>query len=445
MRCTNPADTKAYKNHDILPVEECWIRLSFSPREASADGTRVQLARINDSVGEVSERLLWVTGEGITSSSVKVKVPVPNEAWVQFQLGVDADGRVELWAFDGTRETLLGTGRSALVGRTKNRVSIGNHHPSLGITFEAWIDDVAIGESRLPWLRTDDARSPARPRSLDVEQLPAKFSFVFGSCTNSNHVPATGSALAAAADLDADFMIHLGDFGYLDSAAYSQSMNGYLASWSDLLAGAAMSRLADKPWIFLCSDHDLGGNNIVAATAAPFAADAFARFNANDTAVEPDGRYGSVTMDDGRVLLIWTEGVLYRSSLDDPSAPGNTKLGPEQKAWLLDLLESTEAKLVVIATETTFAHESNTSWSNHPQERSELLAAVAASPAQVRFLSGDLHRARWARLAPNVVEWGAAAMAEFPEGAPAPLPDVEDSVLGDFPGYRSRPSARSKQ
>ncbi len=441
LTCTNPADTKAYKNHDILPVEECWVRLSFSPRAASVDGTRVQLARINDSVGEASERLLWVTGQAITSSSVKVEVPVPNEAWVQLQLGVDADGRVELWAFDGTRETLVGTGRSSLVGRTKNRVSIGNHHPSLGITFEAWIDDVAVGESRLPWLRTNDARPLARPRSLDVEQLPAKFSFVFGSCTNSNHVPANGSALSAAADVDADFMIHLGDFGYLDSAAYSQSVNGYLASWGDLLAGAAMSRLSERPWIFTCSDHDLGGNNIVAATAAPFAADAFARFNANDSTVEPDGRYGSVTMDDGRVLLIWTEGVLYRSSLDDPSAPGNTKLGTEQKAWLLDLLESTDAKLIVIATETTFAHESNTSWSNHPQERSEVLAAVAASPAQVRFLSGDLHRARWARLAPNVVEWGAAAMAEFPEGPPAPLPDVEDSALADFAGYRSRPSA----
>ena len=168
LRCTDPADTKAYKNHDILPVEECWVRLSFSPRAASADGTRVQLARINDSLGETSERLLWVTGQAITSSSVKVEVPVPDDAWVQLQLGVDADGRVELWAFDGTRETLVGTGRSALVGRTKNRVSIGNHHPTLGVTFEAWIDDVAVGETRLPWLRTDDARDsgPAERHSM---------------------------------------------------------------------------------------------------------------------------------------------------------------------------------------------------------------------------------------------------------------------------------------
>ena len=153
------------------------------------------------------------------------------------------------------------------------------------------------------------------------------------------------------------------------------------------------------------------------------------------------GRYGSVAFDDGRVLFIWTEGVLYRSALDNPSAPGNTKLGATQKAWLLDLLHQTKAKLVVIASETTVAHESKTSWSNHPQERAELLQAAAAVPGQVRFISGDLHRARWARLASNVVEWGAAAMSEFPEGPPPVAPGVLDSSMASYPGYRSRPTA----
>ena len=441
LRCTDAASSKAYKNHDLLPVDECWVRMSFSPRTASEDGKRVQIARINDSASDASERLFWITGKGISSSSVKVQMPLPDEAWVQLQLGIDADGRVELWAFDGTRETLVGTGRSELVGARKNRVSIGNHNPNLGVTFEAWIDDFAVGEARLPWLRQDASRSLTRPKSLVPAQLPSKFSFVFGSCTNSNHVPATGTALGAAADANPDFMLHLGDFGYLDSAAYTQSKNGYLASWSDLLAGDAMSRLADKPWIFMCSDHDLGGNNIVATSAAPFAADAFAIFNPNDKSADGVGRYGSVSFDDGRVLLVWTEGVLYRSPLDNPNAPGNTKLGPQQKAWLLDLLAKNPAKLVIIASETTVAHESKTSWTNHPQERAEILQAAAASPAQVRFLSGDLHRARWARLAPNVVEWGAAAMSEFPEGPPPVAGGVLDSAMPSYPGFRSRPAA----
>ena len=33
LRSTAASNTKAYKNHDILPLQECWIRLSFSPRE----------------------------------------------------------------------------------------------------------------------------------------------------------------------------------------------------------------------------------------------------------------------------------------------------------------------------------------------------------------------------------------------------------------------------
>ena len=202
-----------------------------------------------------------------------------------------------------------------------------------------------------------------------------------------------------------------------------------------------MARLADKPWIFMCSDHDLGGNNISATTVAPFAADAFARFNSNDKAADGVGRYGSVTFDGGRVLLIWTEGVLYRSALDNPAAAGNTKLGPAQKAWLLNLLAKSTAKLVIIASETTVAHESKTSWTNHPQERAEVLAAAAATKGQVRFVSGDLHRARWARLAPNVVEWGAAAMSEFPEGPPPVAQGVLDSSMPAYPGYRSRPTA----
>ena len=264
--------------------------MSFSPRSASADGKRVQLARINNSDSDASERLFWITGKGVTSTSVKVQVPVPKEAWVQLQLGVDADGRVELWAFDGARESLVGTGRSTdFAGATKDRVSIGNHNPNLGITFEGWIDDFAVGETRLRgcgWT----TRGQAQLKRLAPAALPKKFSFVFGSCTNSNHVPATGTGLGSAADSNPDFVVHLGDFGYLDSAAYAQSLNGYLASWSDLLAGDAMARLAEKPWLFICSDHDLGGNNTVATTVAPFAAE---RSRSSTRTTKPQTAWGA--------------------------------------------------------------------------------------------------------------------------------------------------------
>jgi PhoD-like phosphatase len=439
--CSDPAMTKAYKNHSILPVEECWVRISFSPRTAQEPGKRIQIARINASTNDASERLFWVTGTGVTSTSVKVEAAVPEGAWVQLQLGVLADGKVELWAFDGARETLLGTGASTLVGAIKDRVAFGNHNPNIGQTFEAWIDDFAVGESRLPWVRPQDTRDVYRPRPLVTEELPRAFSFVFGSCTNSNHVPAHGTALAAASGTNPDFVFHLGDLGYLDSSAYVQSTSGYLASWSDLAADTYMSALATKPWITMCSDHDLGGNNIIATNVAPFAADAFAQYNSNDRTADAEGRYGSVSLDDGRVLLIWTEGVLFRSNLEAPDAPDNTKLGPLQLDWLLRLLATTSAQLVVLGSETTFGHLSRTSWIQYPAERQAVLGALAACPGQVRILSGDMHHAHWARLAENVVEWGAAAMAEFPEGTPLAAPGVLDSGAAVYKGYRSRPRA----
>jgi hypothetical protein len=441
MICTDPTNTKAYKNHAMLPVEQCWVRLSFRPQSSSKDGRRVQIARINDSVSNTSERLFWVTGQGVTSTSVKVEVGVREEQWLQLQLGVDAEGRVELWAFDGVRESLVGTGRSDLIGATKDRISFGNHSPELDVEFEAWIDDLAVGRVRLPWVRTDDPREIRRPKRLDPAALPPTFRFVFGSCSNSNHVPAIGTALEAASGLDPDFVLHLGDLGYVDSSAYAQSADGYLASWSDHLAGEHMERLADRPWINVSSDHDLGGNNVVAATVAPFAADAFARFQRNDPAADGVGRYGSVLLDEGNILLIWTEGVLYRSAVDNPDAPDNTKLGAEQKAWLLNLLATNTAPLVLIASETCLGHQSSTSWSNHPAERREILDAAAASAPNVRFLSGDLHHANYARFADNCAEWGAAAMSEFPEGKPKPVPDVLDAAQPGYPGYRSRVSA----
>jgi PhoD-like phosphatase len=439
--CSDPTMTKAYKNHGILPVDECWVRVSFSPRTAQEAGKRIQLARINASSIDDSERLFWVTGTGITSTSVKVEAAVPDGAWVQVQLGVYSDGKVELWAFDGTRETLLGTGASTLVGPIKDKVSFGNHNPNIGQTFEAWLDDFAVGESRLPWVRPQDTRALYRPLPLVPADLPDAFTFVFGSCTNSNHVPAHGTALAVASASNPDFVFHLGDLGYLDSSAYAQSTGGYLASWSDLAAGSYMSVLASKPWITMCSDHDLGGNNIVAATVAPHAVEAFVQYHSNDRSVDGLGGYGAVPMDEGRVLLVWTEGVLYRSALDAPDAPDNTKLGPEQREWLLQLLGTTSAQLVILGSETTFGHQSRTSWVQYPAERQLVLDALAACPGQVRILSGDMHHAHWARLAENVVEWGAAAMAEFPEGRPLPAAGVLDSGSPGYKGYRSRNSA----
>jgi hypothetical protein len=198
-----------------------------------------------------------------------------------------------------------------------------------------------------------------------------------------------------------------------------------------------LDTIASKPWIMLASDHDMGRNNATSATYSPFASRAFATWQNNDSSVDGVGRYGSVSFDRGRILFIWTEGVLFRAPLGEDG----TFLGDEQRRWLLSQLVSTEAGLVIIATQTTLGHVSDTGWSANPTERAEILAAAAHCRAQVRFISGDYHAARWARFGPDVAEWGAAAMAEFPQPAPEPVPDVVDHGVFSVGHFGSRPDA----
>ena len=157
---------------------------------------------------------VWRTGRAVVSSSTDVGLPIPREEWTQLQLGVLPDGTVEVWAFDGVREVLVGTGRDpALQGEVKDLVSIGNSADSVGSAFEIWLDEVAIGRRMLPWARPDDPHALARPRPLDPRALPETFSFAFGSCNVSTRLPYTGTSMEAAATMRPDLLVHLVDFG----------------------------------------------------------------------------------------------------------------------------------------------------------------------------------------------------------------------------------------
>jgi hypothetical protein len=125
-------------------------------------------------------------------------------------------------------------------------VSLGNDIVRVGSTFEIWCDGFAVGEQRLPWANSSGPPALTRPRRLDPAKMPETFSFVFGSCNNAKSVPYRNTALGAATAADADFFVHLGDFGYADSNAYSQSVAGYEALWSDLLYESQLARLAER-------------------------------------------------------------------------------------------------------------------------------------------------------------------------------------------------------
>jgi hypothetical protein len=434
LRCWDVNQARAYKNHLQLPLDDCWVRMAIRAEDWGSDGARVTLARIRSRSTDSSERLIWVTGRELRSSSIKNGVPIPARGWIQVQLGVLMTGRVELWVFDGLNERLVGEGVNRnLIDRGKDVVAVGNDAPRVAATFEVLIDEIAIGERKLPWLKRDPEAARTTLQQLDPAALPPVFSFVFGSCNVSTWVPYRGFALNAAADAEPDFVIHLGDNCYPDTGAYQQTTPGYLALWSDLLYEEQLGRLARRPWLYLASDHDLGGNNIDRVSLLPAASDAFVRWQSNPRSHDPQGGFGSIDLDDGRIRLIWLDAISYRSPVSDTDGPDKTLLGSAQKAWLLDALASRQAGLIIIASQTTVGHASDTGWSQYPSERRTILQACRSSGATIRWITGDYHSARWTRMGTSMAEWGAAPLAEVPQVFPGLADEVDEGVSLGIP------------
>lgn len=429
LRCSGTGNAQAYADHLQLPVADCWLRLALRPQSWEEDDIPVNLARIRASAATADEQIIWRTGREVRSTSVPPGFPLPAAGWLQVQLGILADGRVELWAFDGHREALVGRGvNRGLAGRGKDLVSLGNDAPADVAPCELWLDELAVGERRLPWARAIADHAPVRPQRVDPRALPPAFSFVFGSDIRPSRAPYRGGALEAAAAAQPDFVINLGDFGYPDAEAYRQSKQGYLALWMDLLREEQMSRLFRKPWIYVTSDHDMGADNVDVLSVAPFASEAFAMWQNNDRSADGVGRYGSLAFDGGRVLLIWVDTISFRSPIQRPDSPQKTILGAEQKRWLLKLLAESPAALIIIASQTAFGHRMLSGWVNYPTERREVFQACRGARGAVRWLTGDHHTARWARMGRKVAEWGAAPLGDHAHPWIAPGELVDEAV-----------------
>ncbi len=439
--CDDPTETRAYKNHEQLPLWSTWLRLCVRPEEWSDDGVSVNLGRIRTEGGE-TESLYWRTGRGLHSTTIRAGAGVPAQEWTQIQLGVSGDGTVELWQFDGVHEVLVGRKVNPAMAAEKNLVSFGCSNPNLGITFEVWLDEFAVGAQKLAWASPGTERNEiVRPMALDPAPLGDRFTFVFGSCNNASLLPYDTMAIGAAARAEADFVIHLGDHGYPDTGAYRQSERAYHALWSDLGQESNVASLLRRPWLVLASDHDLGGNNIHAEAIPAFASAAFDSYNRNDTSAEPNGRYGSIELAGGEVELLWLEELVYRAPIDAPDTPSKTCLGPEQKSWFLDRLRTTRAHLLIIASQTTIGHVSESGWIQYPAERAEIVQACRERDGWTRWLSGDKHTARWAWFEDRLVEWGAAAWAEIPQGEPQAAPGVVRAASGPAGAFPTRVSA----
>ena len=229
-----------------------------------------------------AEHLVWEPARGLTTTRLGQVLGVAPGAWIQVQLGVRADGSVELWMFDGDQEVLVGSAPNAgLAGPVKRVVSFGNSFEVAG-PYEYWLDHVAIGAQRQPVGRGRPA-TRAHPTSTarahwaagDVE-LRVRF------LPQPEPRPARRHGARCGGRDVADVLPAPRRPRLRRHQPWAQNGEGYLADWSGLMDTQHIDSLSRVPWLSLASDHDLGRNDASSVTLLPFADAAFTAWQTND-------------------------------------------------------------------------------------------------------------------------------------------------------------------
>ncbi len=289
-------------------------------------------------------------------------------------------------------------------------------------------------------------RTRTSPRhDADVERLR----FAFASCQN---FPAGYfNAYADIVAQDVDFVIHLGDYIYEGPAAelrahaplkeiftLDEYRTRHAQYKTDLDLQAAH---AAAPWCITWDDHEVDNNYADEEADPDMPRDAFLQRRAAAYRAYwehmPLRRFRKPVGPDLNLYRRFTWGTLatfnaldgrqYRSDQPRGCTPGErdasgycpgaldptrTKLGTQQKAWLLEELATTSARWNVLAQQTAFApydtdpgpgraFGAGDNWDGYVVERQEIIDWMAerATPNPV-VLTGDSHR-NWVRDVPS--------------------------------------------
>ena len=210
--------------------------------------------------------------------------------------------------------------------------------------------------------------------------------FAFGSCTSGRTVDY--SSFDTAARLEPEFYLHAGDWGYANLNTLRHGPDHFQARWSRLLRVPEMRPLLDgTPLMLWQDDHDYQADNGWAETVAPYTVWSFDEFHANPTDTYFDLRWGDVH--------IWCcDCRLFATDPKAPDGPEKSRLGAEQKQWLLEGMAASDAPLRIAATGMVFRNKvpDDDGWHNtYAHERDELLGFFSELPSTTFILSGDSH------------------------------------------------------
>ena len=237
-----------------------------------------------------------------------------------------------------------------------------------------------------PFTGEGDSRIVGRSARFRTPAPDGAVRFAFGSCTSGRCTDY--SSFSTAASLEPEFYLHAGDWGYANLNTLKHGPDHFQARWARLLRLPETRPLLDAtPLMFWQDDHDYQADNGWSETIAPYTIGAFDDFHANPSDTYFDVRWGD--------LHVWClDCRLYATDPKAPDVPGKSRIGAEQKQWLMEGMTESDAPVRVVAAGMVFRNKvlDDDGWhSTYTNERDELLKFFSELPATVFILSGDSH------------------------------------------------------
>lgn len=274
---------------------------------------------------------------------------------------------------------------------TQDLVKINSRRGGRGHTVKANLPVAAYGPSTLVYWRAFAKRRglvfygrTSTFRTAPAPGMPIRFAF--GSCTKWQPSPRT-SFLQARLRLP-DFFLHQGDLGYVPHRVIDHAPDAYQDHWIRMLMDPHFAEMAaEVPVTFSRDDADYGRNLADAATLRQFTISAHDELHAN-----PPAPYFSFAYGDVHVFVIDCRRFSSGRNVDE----GRSKLGSEQKQWLLESMGAaaqTNPGLLVVASPQAFGSDTSPgSWRrSYTDEWSELVDFFKELGTPVLIVAGDAH------------------------------------------------------
>lgn len=244
-----------------------------------------------------------------------------------------------------------------------------------------------------------------RTRTFQAAGTQASFSFMSGSCVNTGDNPTTYDFMRTrlgADGLPARFFAHLGDFHYVYSSSGGNPIapNDQAVLRENYASQIALSRhhqlYREIPLSYTWSDVDSVGSNGDGTYPAVSAVNAAYRqvFPLPADMPATSGIYRTWVI--GRIRFIQSDMRTFSSAKGAADSTSKTKLGDTQKAWLLNLLQTSTEKLIVWLGDSawygnTAIDGNNDGWNAYNNERTQIGTAIAASGKNFIYIHGDIH------------------------------------------------------